>query len=258
MSRAVQVLAADPELAAALSAGERERAVRALVAHEHRSPPGPWRFAWTGDTTALLGLLVVEGIVAGTTDIEGRAHTEIVGAGDLLQPWTTNGEDQVVVSSLSWRVLSPLRALVLDRRFALAAAPWPELTAVLMNRLVLRARRLSFQMAASSLPRAPDRVLLMLWHFAERWGRVTREGVVVELPVTHTLFASVVGLRRPAFTSAVGELRELGLLATPGRTAWVLRPPAPTSFEDLREQVGLAPARHAADDEAPVARLTSS
>ncbi|HEU4657616.1 MAG TPA: helix-turn-helix domain-containing protein [Capillimicrobium sp.] len=237
----VPVLEADPALAARVPADQRRVAAARLVARQRRIPPGPWDVGDRDEVLrpGLLGLLVTDGIVAGTTDVQGRAHVELLGPGDVIQPWTEADAESVVVSTVSWRAQTPLTVLLLDRRFALAASPWPEITAALMNRLVLRARRLSFQMAVSSLPRTTDRVLLMLWHFADLWGTVTREGVTLQLPLTHSRFASVVGTRRPSFTAAVSELREAGCLATRGRSEWILRPPAPRTFREIREQVGL-------------------
>ena len=235
----VRVLDVDPDLGARLDPGEREKATARLLARQRRVPEGPWEIPPHAQAAGTLGLLMVEGIAAGTTEVHGRRHTELVGPGDVTQPWTQIGDEAVLVSSLRWRVHSPMTFLVLDRRFAVAAAPWPEIAAALMNRLVLRARRLSFQMAASSLPRTTERLLLMLWHFADRWGKVTGEGVLLQLPITHTAFASVVGTRRPSLTTAIGELRDAGLLATRGRGDWVLRPPAPAGYEELRQQVGL-------------------
>lgn len=236
----VRVLDADPDLAARLAHEERETATARLLAAERWLPKGPWEVPERAQSAGMLGLLVTDGIAAGTTEVHGRSHTELVGPGDVLQPWTQIGEEAVLVSTLRWRVHSPMTFLVLDRRLALAAAPWPEVTAALMHRLVLRARRLSFQMAASSLPRTTERVLLMLWHFADRWGKVTPDGVLLQLPITHAAFASVVGTRRPSLTSAIGELREAGLLGTRGHGDWILQPPAPAGFEELRRQVGLS------------------
>ena len=46
----------------------------------------------------------------------------------------------------------------------------------------------------------------MLWHLAERWGRVHPDGVVIPLPLNHQRLADLVGAHRPSVTTAMGEL----------------------------------------------------
>lgn len=235
--RLIAVLDADPELASALSEEQEAVAHGVLRAPELVQPAGPWTVPVprSNDT---LGLLVVEGIASGSTVVENRRSRELLGPGDVLRPWL--GPDAGHLRTYNrWRVHTPLRMLLLDRRFALTSARWPEVTAALMDRLVLRARRLCFQRAANSLPRTTERLLLLLWHFAERWGRVTPAGVRLELPLTHTALAELVDTHRPTVTTALGELRALGRVTTVGEGGWLLCLPAPSSFAELREQVGL-------------------
>lgn len=46
----------------------------------------------------------------------------------------------------------------------------------------------------------------MLWHLADRWGRVTPDGVIVPLKLTHEALGRLVGAQRPTVTLALGEL----------------------------------------------------
>ena len=62
------------------------------------------------------------------------------------------------------------------------------------------------------------------WHLADRWGHVSPEGVVLELPrLTHEMIARMVAARRPSVTTGIRRLRELGVIEVRSRGRWVLR-----------------------------------
>jgi hypothetical protein len=180
------------------------------------------------------GLLVLGGTLARRVRVERFECTELLGQGDLLRPWASDALGAASIpSGVVWKVLEPVRFAVLDRAFALAMAPWPEVSAALMDRLVMRARWLAFQLAVSHLMRVDIRLLVTLWHYADRWGRVTPEGVVLELPVTHSMLAGIVGSRRPSVTTALGRLHQRGALERLPDGTWLLRGQPPTEFEQL-------------------------
>jgi len=62
-----------------------------------------------------------------------------------------------------------------------------------MHRLVVRNRRLNFQLGLTGIKRLDERLLIALWHFADRWGRVTASGVRLRLPLTHSELGMVIG-----------------------------------------------------------------
>ena len=80
----------------------------------------------------------------------------------------------------------------------------------LFNRGTRRAHHLAVALAIAHHQRVDDRLLLTLWHLAERWGRVARDGVVVPLPLGHQRLADLVGAHRPSVTTAMGELDARG------------------------------------------------
>ncbi len=47
---------------------------------------------------------------------------------------------------------------------------------------------------------------MLLWHLADRWGRVRSEGVVLPLRLTHSVLADLVAARRPTVTTSLSEL----------------------------------------------------
>lgn len=79
--------------------------------------------------------------------------------------------------------------------------------------------------------RVDDRLVLTLWHLAERWGRVGPEGIAVPLPLSHQRLADLVGAHRPSVTKAMGELARAGTLSRREDGVWVLHGAPP---EELR------------------------
>jgi CRP/FNR family cyclic AMP-dependent transcriptional regulator len=119
-------------------------------------------------------------------------------------------------------VLQPARLAVLDRRFAVSLARHPEVNAMLIDRLADRSQRLSVMQAISQLNGVDRRLLTLFWHLAERWGRVTREGVAVTAPIPHRIVAQLVGARRPTVSTALSQLAERGELIRRGDGTWLL------------------------------------
>jgi CRP-like cAMP-binding protein len=121
-----------------------------------------------------------------------------------------------------WTVLAPLRLLVLDRSFAHRMAPFPEVSVALAARAMQRARDLAIRLSIAQFSRVDDRLTLLLWHLAERWGTVQAEGVLLRLPLTHEVLSQLIAVRRPSVTVGLGELRRRGAVETvPG--GWLLR-----------------------------------
>jgi CRP-like cAMP-binding protein len=61
---------------------------------------------------------------------------------------------------------------------------------------------------------------------AGNWGRVTPEGTVVPIGLTHELIAELIGARRPSVTTAISELRAAGRLERQ-EDGWLLVGPPP-------------------------------
>lgn len=56
------------------------------------------------------------------------------------------------------------------------------------------------------------RLLLLLWHLADRWGRVTPDGVRIPLRLRHGMLAELLAVRRPSATAALQQLISDGLV----------------------------------------------
>jgi CRP-like cAMP-binding protein len=136
-----------------------------------------------------------------------------------------------------WEVLEAARLAVLDRRFAVALAGWPEITASILDRMMARSRWLAFHLAVAHLRKVETRVHVALWHFADRWGRVRPDGVELRVNLTHALLAEIVAAERPSVTLALSTLRERGLVERDAEQVWHLYGPPPGELDDVRARV---------------------
>jgi CRP/FNR family transcriptional regulator, cyclic AMP receptor protein len=188
---------------------------------------GPWRPATPqGGAHTHLGLLVLDGLVLRRVTLGGRKGSELLGAGDLLQPWVRQMPYETLSAEPGWEMLELSRLAILNRRFAARVAPWPEIAAALVARATERARMLAFQHVASHIPGLEGRLLALMWAFADRWGRVTREGVVIPLRLTHATLAELVGASRPSVSTALARMAREGVLSRT-TAGWLLDRAAP-------------------------------
>lgn len=236
-----RVLDEDPDLHDRVPAADRPRALGEVVARVEALDIGLWDEPDSPDNHRDgFGLLVLEGLLARRVTLGRFDCTELLGQGDLLRPWNFEGASLASVpSKVTWNVVEPVRLAALDRRFALSVSSWPEVAASLMDRIIQRARWLAFQLAVCHVVRVDTRLLLMMWHFADRWGRMTAEGARVRLPVTHSVLASVVGARRPSVTTALGRLQEQGLIERLPDGAWLLHGSPPEDYALIAEEVAV-------------------
>jgi CRP/FNR family transcriptional regulator, cyclic AMP receptor protein len=203
-----------------------------------RVQPGAWQLSLRdSEVRGHLGLLVLDGLLSRQVTIGEATCAELLGGGDVLRPWTELERGIVSIPAESrWQVVAPTRMAVLNARFALQVARFPDVTAAIIDRVVQRARWLSFHLAVCHIVGVEIRLLIVLWHFADRWGRVTPTGLKLPLPLSHGLLAGIVGARRPTVSTALGVLRDQGLVE---RTAegWLLHGAPPAELHELRARV---------------------
>jgi CRP/FNR family transcriptional regulator, cyclic AMP receptor protein len=217
----IALLQVDAGLRAAVPQQERPLAERAVHVPCHELGPGPWRTESVragGDT---LAALVVRGLGTREITIAGRRSAELLGPGDVFHPWSSS--NPVVPSTSRWASGSRATIAVLDGRFLAAARRWPELFAVVHERLAEQLERATMRAAIMSLPRVEQRILGIFWQLAERWGTVRSEGVVVELAITHELIGQLIGAQRPTVSLALQALAGEGHLQRTSHDAWILR-----------------------------------
>jgi hypothetical protein len=214
----------DPALGELLPMDRRDAAARALRVDVRNVRRGLLDLSrLDGASPCNLGLLIVDGVLARDVLLSDTVSTELLGPGDLIRPWGLNGDTGLLQSRLRWCVLSHgLSAAVLDRRFFLEAAAYPEITVAIVDRLNERAARLGITKAISQLKRVDSRLTALFWHLADRWGRMTAEGVVVPLRLSHRMLAELIGARRPTVSAALGELAHAGELRRREDGSWLL------------------------------------
>ena len=100
----------------------------------------------------------------------------------------------------------------------------PALAANLVRVLSAQIADRELAVAIALEPRVERRLLLKLRQLAERWGRVTPDGIRLDLRLTHQELANMVGAVRESVTIALGRLAEAGEIEVRNRTL-IIRPP---------------------------------
>jgi CRP-like cAMP-binding protein len=216
----VRVLDEDPDLAAGLSGERLEHARSRLVAGVARRAAG--ELVLPRVSVDALGFLILDGVVVREVLMEDTVSAELLGAGDLLRRPHPDHSTRLLRSNVRSTVLQPVRIAVLGARCAAAVGAFPEVNGALFDRVTERAERLAVTQAICQLNGVDRRVLALLWHMAERWGRVAGDGIVVPLALPHRVIASLVGARRPTVSTAVARLSELGTVERRVDGAWLL------------------------------------
>lgn len=225
---AVRVFDHDPDLIAGIDAESAQMLRRCAIARRLALPCGSWSPpAGDGPLAGALGLLVLDGLVCRSLRVHDRDCPELLGAGDLLRPWEETAPGLIDEGS-SWRVLQPTTIAILDARFAALLGRWPSITVALLARSTQRARALALQRGIAHTRQAETRLLSLFWQLAERWGRMTPQGVVLPLPLTHELLGQLACLHRPTTSTALQRLVRAGEIARRADRGWALlgEPPA--------------------------------
>src|SRR5215218_7026936 len=242
----VQLLQADPDLGALLSEPRRAEAERELTVRTYQVPTGNWDVTRLSGTSGdHVGLLILDGVLSRELVVADHVSAELLGPGDVVRPWQSGNRASLLPVEAVWSVLSPVTVAALDRHFAVELARYPEITSVLLDRFGERSIRLATTQAISQLTRVDRRLRALFWHLAERWGRVSGQGVIVPLALTHRILGQLVGARRPTVSTALAELAERGELVRRPDGSWLLRgdPPDAESLARKPAPAGQAAAR---------------
>jgi CRP-like cAMP-binding protein len=233
----VRVLDEDLELATAIDPGQREQARIRGIAPLIEAPKGAWEPPRSPRQPGRdLGLLVLSGLLQRDMELAGRRFVELRGPEDLLRPWDDATDVTSVSARPTWTAREPTRLAWLDGTFASETAAWPQIASVLIERATRRARLLSVRLAILELRHVHLKVLLLLWHLADRWGRVTSTGVRLNLELTHELIANMVGAHRTSVTLALQKLTDEGRITKTGR-GWLLLGAPPQDLSDRAASV---------------------
>lgn len=224
----VRVFDEDPDLL-----GDLDPATVDLLRHRAVAPklwidPGPWTPPAPEHQRGWFGLLVLEGLIVRSVQLEDRDCPEVIGAGDLLRPWDHDEEISIPVS-VSWSAHERTTLAILDDRFARVICRWPTIVSGLLARSVRRSRTLAFQRAIVHVRHAETRLRMLLWHLADRWGRVTLQGVHLPLALTQETLAHLSCMRRPTASTALQILTRNGELERRPDGTWLLKGDRPSA-----------------------------
>ena len=220
--RPVRVFEHDRPLIAGLRGPERDLALHQGVADSEILDVGEWLPPAQDELGRdSLGVLVLDGLLARTISFDGLHSPELLGPGDLLRPWQ-DGANGSLEFETEWRALERTTVAWLDGAFARRVARFPCVTATLLERSVQRAWWLSAQVAIAHVRRAEPRLILLFWHLADRWGRVTPGGVEVPLRLTHSAVAQLACMRRPTVSTTLAHLANAGEIQRNADGTWVL------------------------------------
>lgn len=226
----VRVLDEDPDLLGGLDPRATDLLRRRVTVPKLWLEPGPWKPPTDqDDLDGWFGLLVLDGLMIRSLHLDGRECPELVGPGDLLRPWDGNGEDGSIQTQVRWTTLDRTTVAVLDERFAAAVCRYPTIMSELLARSIQRSRALAFHLAIVHIRHAETRLHMLLWHLADRWGRVTPDGVHVPLALTHERLAHLVCMRRPTASTALQRLVRAGEVKRRPDGTWLLTGSPPTA-----------------------------
>jgi CRP/FNR family transcriptional regulator, cyclic AMP receptor protein len=225
-SAIASLVATLPEIAAVIPSEERDLAERALTASVISACDEDLADSLAAHAGSAFDFLVIEGVVLKETTLAGRMALELLGPGDVLAPPLT------VVRQIESRAVSryvahgPASLAALDMRFRAAARRWPALAELLYERLGRQTHRASMHLAMLHLPRVEDRLIALFADLAERFGRMTADGMLIDLPLTHDVIGQLVGSRRSTVTLALQRLADEQVLDRRDDGRWTLAPHA--------------------------------
>jgi CRP/FNR family transcriptional regulator, cyclic AMP receptor protein len=241
--RIMSLLDLDADLGRYLTPEDAETARREILVRVVRMARGPWSVDRLLHTDpGHLGLLVVDGLLSREVLSDDVASMELVGPGDLLRPWDDCADVGLLQAVIRWSVLADTRLAVLDRGMAQSLSRHADIYTALMERLSSRTRSLAVMQAIAQLNRVDRRLLTLLWHLADRWGRVRPDGVLVPLVLSHRALAQLVGARRPTVSTVIGELARDGELTRTAAGTWLLTG-QPVGRPDETQRRFIAPRR---------------
>lgn len=230
----VHLLDEDPDLIELLDEHERPAARHALTASVIQVEPGPWRPRELVTSPELpFGLLVLEGMVIRDVVVAETTCGELVGPGELLRPWDDFGDRAPTPFELDWKVVAPLRVAMLEPDFARVLAMWPALVNEFVARAVERSHSLALHVAIHCIRRVDVSLLVLFSHFADRFGRVTPDGIVIPIELTQRDLGRLVGATRQSISTALGQLARRGSLIRRDTGVWLMQRDAPEEVERM-------------------------
>ena len=210
-SNTVSLLDVEPDLGRGIESQDWEVARQSTRAILRRIDRGECALpASACDIDNVIGLIVSDGVMSREVALGDHVAFELLTPGDVLLLPDAGIDDLDLGGRITLTALSPAELIVLSKSFIHAAARWPSLLTGLHRRLEAQRRRLAIQSLAAHMPRAEDRLLVILWLLADSCGRVTPEGTVLRLSISHEALGRLAAARRPTISLAMRSLETAG------------------------------------------------
>jgi CRP/FNR family transcriptional regulator, cyclic AMP receptor protein len=233
----VRLLDADPGLATGLSGEPLALARTVLIASVEPLHAGSWRPVPPERPERHLGFLVLEGVLFRRLPFGERESAELLGPGDLLQPWHELRSSSALETAARWTVVEPGALAVLDERVTGMIGRWPELVTTTVGRALDRSRAMAVTLGIAQMTGAELRLLATLWHLAERFGHRDGARWIVPIRLSHHMLAALVRTQRTTVSRALIALAEGGLAERCENGYWALSGEPPEGLTSLRRAV---------------------
>lgn len=181
--------------------------------------------------------------------IADRAVSDLLGPGDTISLTERLMGPPLPRIEIRFTVLEEARVVVLDDPATRVLCEHPEVAADMIVLAADQAARLAALRALGHLPRVEQRVLAFFSVMAERVGRVTADGILIPLSLSHERIGRHVAAQRSTVSLALKALAEDGLVIREAEDRWLLPRAIAGEPMDLADVSPASSAREAPDAE---------
>jgi len=202
-----------PEILASVPGDDRLLAERTLIVPLVSARDADLADVLSTQIPGAFDFLIIDGVVLKETTLAGRPALELLGQGDLLAPPLTPARQLESRAVSRYLAQGQVSLAAIEDGFREAAQRWPGIADFLHDRRARQTHHASMHLAMLHLPRIHDRLIALFADLAERFGQMTADGILIDLPLTHEIIGGLVASRRPTVTLALQQLASNGLIA---------------------------------------------
>jgi CRP-like cAMP-binding protein len=173
-------------------------------------------------TGTLFGLIVIDGLLVREVNLGHRTATSLYGPGDAFD-LRADEQCPLKVTAII-RCPHAATVAIFDDQVLAAMRRWPRMMARFFALMMRQLDRAGTNTAIAQLERVEDRLLGLFWQIADRWGRRSLDGILVDQPLTHEAIGHLIGARRPTVSLGLRALADEHLLQRRPDGIWVLEP----------------------------------
>jgi CRP-like cAMP-binding protein len=211
-----------PEIVASVAAEDRPLAERTLIVPLISARDADLADVISTQIPGAFDFLIVDGVVLKETALARRPALELLGRGDLLAPPLTAARQLESRAVSRYLAHGQVSLAAIEDHIRQAARRWPGIADFLHDRLARQTHHASMHLAMLHLPRIEDRIIALFSDLAERFGHMTADGILIDLPLTHEIIGGLVGSRRPTVSIALHQLASKGIVARLEDDRWKL------------------------------------